>query len=150
MSERPKDTEDKSPSRRDWLVKGAGSIGAVTAGGALFAQQAATPSGSAAAAMKGRMMRAFVRKPQGASVETVKLSALRDDMIAIRTEATQCCYTIVNQALGSGDVGGGGAGGAVAARILGHGGVGIVEAVGSTVTRVRPGDRVLEIGRAHV
>ena len=91
MSERPKDTEDKSPSRRDWLVKGAGSIGAVTAGGALFAQQAATPSGSAAAAMKGRMMRAFVRKPQGASVETVKLSALRDDMIAIQTEATQCC-----------------------------------------------------------
>ena len=66
---------------------------------------------------------------------------LRDNMVAIRTEATQCCYTIVNQALGTGPAGG--AGGAVAARILGHGGVGVVEAVGATVTRVRPGDRVL-------
>jgi S-(hydroxymethyl)glutathione dehydrogenase/alcohol dehydrogenase len=69
------------------------------------------------------------------------MRALRDDMVAIRTEATQCCYTIVNQALGTGAVGG--AGGAVPARILGHGGVGIVEAVGPAVRRVRPGDRVL-------
>ena len=66
---------------------------------------------------------------------------LRDDMVAIRTEATQCCYTIVNQALGTGNAGG--AGGAVPARILGHGGVGVVEAVGSAIRRVRPGDRVL-------
>ncbi len=66
---------------------------------------------------------------------------LRDNMVVVRTEATQCCYTIVNQALGTGPVGG--AGGAVAARILGHGGVGVVDAVGSAVSRVRPGDRVL-------
>jgi S-(hydroxymethyl)glutathione dehydrogenase/alcohol dehydrogenase len=69
------------------------------------------------------------------------MSALRDDMLVIRTEATQCCYTIVSQALGTGAVGG--AGGGVAARILGHGGVGVVEAVGTAVKRVRPGDRVL-------
>ncbi|MEQ1948503.1 MAG: zinc-binding dehydrogenase [Bryobacteraceae bacterium] len=130
-------------SRRDWLTKSAVTMGTVTTGGALFAQQAVNPSGVATPAMKGRTMQAFIRRPRGASVETVKLFALRDDMIAIRSEATQCCYTIVNQALGSGDVGGAGAGGAVAARILGHGGVGVVEAVGSTVTRVRPGDRVL-------
>lgn len=66
---------------------------------------------------------------------------LRDNMVVVRTEATQCCYTIVNQALGTGPVGG--AGGAVAARILGHGGVGVVDAVGPAVSRVRPGDRVL-------
>jgi hypothetical protein len=29
-------------------------------------------------------------------------------MVAVRTEASQCCYTVVNQALGSGDVGAGG------------------------------------------
>lgn len=39
-----------------------------------------------------------------------------------------------------GDVG---ADGAVAARILGHGGVGNVEATGQAVGRIRPGDRVL-------
>ena len=59
-------------------------------------------------------------------------------MVAIRTEATQCGHTIVNQALGTG---------AAACRrrggspILGHGGVGVVEGSGATVT-CSPGDRV--------
>src|SRR5262249_18324474 len=88
-----------------------------------------------------RRFRAYIRTDAGASVRDVRMLPLRDNMVAIRTEATQCCYSIVNQALGTGQVGG--AGGAVAARILGHGGVGVVEAVGATVTRVKPGDRVL-------
>lgn len=151
MAENPKHSSVNTSqlSRRDWLTKGAESIGAVSAGaaagGALFAQQTATPvvQNGGPSDLKGRTMRAFIRRPQGASVQEVKLWGLRDDMVAIRTEATQCCYTIVNQALGSGEVGAGGAGGAVAARILGHGGVGIVEAVGVAIKRVRPGDRVL-------
>jgi S-(hydroxymethyl)glutathione dehydrogenase/alcohol dehydrogenase len=101
----------------------------------------AAQTGTSAPTQTGRRFRAFIRTPAGAAVRDVRLSALRDNMVVIRTEATQCCYTIVNQALGTGPVGG--AGGAVAARILGHGGVGVVDAVGTAVKRVRPGDRVL-------
>jgi S-(hydroxymethyl)glutathione dehydrogenase/alcohol dehydrogenase len=130
-------------SRRDWMRRGAeAGAAALAAGGALRAQQVSSP-GAAANSIAGRKMRAFVRTAQGASVQEVKLLALREDMVAIRTEATQCCYTIVNQALGSGNNGARGAGGVVAARILGHGGVGVVEAVGSAIKRVAPGDRVL-------
>jgi hypothetical protein len=109
-------------SRRDWMRRGAeAGAAALAAGGALRAQQVSSP-GAAANSIAGRKMRAFVRTAQGASVQEVKLLALREDMVAIRTEATQCCYTIVNQALGSGNNGARGAGGVVAARILGHGG----------------------------
>ena len=127
--------------RRDLLKRTAAAMGtAVVATRSVVtpAQQVSGPTGTA---QGGRRFRAFIRTAGGASVREVRLHPLRDDMVVIRTEATQCCYTIVNQALGTGDVGG--AGGTVAARILGHGGVGIVEAVGTTVKRVRPGDRVL-------
>ena len=130
----------KSVSRRHLLKRGAVALGASAASLAVSsgaaAQQPAVPTGIA-----GRRFRAFIRTAQGGSVQTVTALPLRDDMVAIRTEATQCCYTIVNQALGTGAAGG--AGGVVPARILGHGGVGVVEAVGSAIRRVRPGDRVL-------
>jgi S-(hydroxymethyl)glutathione dehydrogenase/alcohol dehydrogenase len=130
---------EKNDISRRGLIREAVSAGAgaLAASGVLSAQQ------SAPANLAAQRMRAFIRTSQGASVQEVKLSALREDMVAIRTEATQCCYTIVNQALGTGNNGAGGAGGAVPARILGHGGVGVVEAVGSAVRRLRPGDRVL-------
>src|SRR5512135_548603 len=126
--------------RRDLLKRGAAAVGgaAVAATGAAVT---AAQTGTSASTQTGRRFRAFIRTPAGAAVRDVRLSALRDNMVVIRTEATQCCYTIVNQALGTGPVGG--AGGAVAARILGHGGVGVIEAVGTAVKRVRPGDRVL-------
>jgi S-(hydroxymethyl)glutathione dehydrogenase/alcohol dehydrogenase len=126
--------------RRDLLKHGtAAAIGGAAAalGGAPAAAQ--QPGGGQSQA--GRRFRAFIRTNDGASVRDVRMLPLRDNMVVVRTEATQCCYTIVNQALGTGPAGG--AGGAVAARILGHGGAGVVEAVGATVTRVRPGDRVL-------
>jgi len=123
--------------RRDLLRRGA----AAAIGGAASAVGASAQQGGARVAPAPRRFRAYIRTDAGASVRDVRMLPLRDNMVAIRTEATQCCYTIVNQALGTGAAGG--AGGAVAARILGHGGVGVVEAVGATVTRVRPGDRVL-------
>jgi S-(hydroxymethyl)glutathione dehydrogenase/alcohol dehydrogenase len=126
--------------RRDLLKQTAAAVGtavAATRSAVTSAQQVNGP----APIQAGRKFRAFIRTANGASVREVRMRALRDDMVAIRTEATQCCYTIVNQALGTGAVGG--AGGTVPARILGHGGVGIVEAVGPAVRRVRPGDRVL-------
>ena len=126
--------------RRELIKHGAAALaGAVSGGGdTALAQQpgAATPQSQA-----GRRFRAYVRTTEGGAVREVRMRALRDDMVVIRTEATQCCYTIVNQALGTGPAGG--AGGAVPARILGHGGVGVVDAVGAKVTRVQPGDRVL-------
>jgi S-(hydroxymethyl)glutathione dehydrogenase/alcohol dehydrogenase len=126
--------------RRDLLKQSAAAAlgGAAAAASAVSASAQQVVPGRPAAP---RRFRAFIRTDAGASVRDVRMLPLRDNMVAIRTEATQCCYTIVNQALGTGPAGG--AGGAVAARILGHGGVGIVEAVGTTVTRVRPGDRVL-------
>lgn len=128
--------------RRDVLRRGAAVLGgaAATASG-LAPALAQAPAGGQGANQAGRRFRAFIRTSAGASVQEVRMLPLRDNMVVIRTEATQCCYTIVNQALGTGPAGG--AGGAVAARVLGHGGAGVVEAVGATVTRVRPGDRVL-------
>jgi len=109
--------------RRDLLKRTAAAMGtAVVATRSVVtpAQQVSGPTGTAQA---GRRFRAFIRTAGGASVREVRLHPLRDDMVLIRTEATQCCYTIVNQALGTGAVGG--AGGTVPARILGHGGVGV-------------------------
>ena len=100
-------------------------------GAAVAATGAAVAAGQTAPGaftQNGRRFRAFIRTAVGAAVRDVRMSTLRDNMVVIRTEATQCCYTIVNQALGIGPVGG--AGGSVAARILGHGGVGVVEAAG--------------------
>ncbi|MEQ1760139.1 MAG: zinc-binding dehydrogenase [Vicinamibacterales bacterium] len=129
--------------RRDLLKRGATALaGAATvAGTGLAAAQQTAVGGGAGPNQAGRRFRAYIRTAAGASVRDVRMLALRDNMVVIRTEATQCCYSIVNQALGTGAAAG--AGGAVAARILGHGGVGVIEAVGATVTRVRPGDRVL-------
>jgi len=123
--------------RRDLLRQGA----AAAVAGAASAVGASAQQGSGRPGPASQRFRAYIRTAEGASVRDVRMLPLRDNMVAIRTEATQCCYTIVNQALGTGAAGG--AGGAVAARVLGHGGVGIVETVGATVTRVRPGDRVL-------
>ena len=129
--------------RRDLLKQGAAAaIGGAAA--AVGAERVSARPGAAVGAgqnQAGRRFRAFIRTMAGGAVHEVRMLPLRDNMVVIRTEATQCCYTIVNQALGTGAAGG--AGGAVQARILGHGGVGVVEAVGSTVTRIRPGDRVL-------
>ena len=126
--------------RRDLLKRTAATLGTAVVAGAvpMPAQQESRPT---LAAQAGRRFRAFIRTSAGASVREVRMRTLPGDMVVIRTEATQCCYTIVNQALGTGAVGG--AGGTVPARILGHGGVGVVEAVGATVKRIRPGDRVL-------
>ena len=98
-------------SRRTLIRKSAEVIGsgaaALATSGLLSAQQSTAPVRSAAQTIAGRKFRAFIRTTQGASVQEVKMLPLRDDMIAIRTEATQCCYTIVNQALGSGNNGAG-------------------------------------------
>lgn len=132
-------------SRRDLLKQGtvAAFTGvAAAASGRLNAQENADPLPAgqvSTAAPVGELFKAFVRQPAGANIQDVRLSPIRENMVVVRSEAAQCCYTIINQALGENGDGSRGD----EARILGHGGVGIVEAVGPSVRRVRPGDRVL-------
>jgi hypothetical protein len=117
--------------RRDILKQGMAAIGgaaAVAAGGTTPVDAQTTPARGTATPPARRSFRAFIRTDAGASVQEVRMLPLRDNMVVVKTEATQCCYTIVNQALGTGQAGG--AGGAVKARILGHGGAGVVDAVG--------------------
>ena len=84
----------------------------------------------------------------------------------VRTEATNLCYTLVPAVLGLAAAAAAGAAGAAVPRavsrrrrarrrindmavIQGHGGVGIVEAVGPEVRRVQVGDRVCVSGTPH-
>lgn len=131
-------------SRRNMLKKaaaaGGGAAATLLAGGERLAvaQAPAVLTGTQA----GRRFRAFVvfDNPPGttiqnskASVEQVTMKALDDNRVVIRTEACQVCYTITNQAVGN----------YKPARILGHGAVGVVEAIGAKVRRTQVGDRVI-------
>jgi aryl-alcohol dehydrogenase len=69
------------------------------------------------------------------SIEEVDLDEPRDDEILVRVEAVGVCHTDDNARLGRLPV--------VFPIILGHEGSGVVERVGSAVTSVTPGDRVL-------
>jgi S-(hydroxymethyl)glutathione dehydrogenase/alcohol dehydrogenase len=79
------------------------------------------------------MYRALVHSTNRPAVTDVRMLPLDDNRVVVRTEATQLCYTIVNQSAQSYPI----------PRILGHGGVGIVEAIGAKVRRVQVGDRVI-------
>ena len=111
----------------------AGGAATLLPGGSITAR-ASTPGQEAN--QTDRTFQAFVRLPAGASVEELRLLPVTGRRVVVRTEACQLCYTIVNQALGAGP-------NPPQANILGHGGVGIVEAVGPEARRVRMGDRVL-------
>src|SRR4051812_45584727 len=96
--------------RRELLKQGVAAIGgaaaAATAGSSAAEAQTAAPRPPAAGGR--RSFRAFVRTDAGASVQDVRMLPLRDNMVVVKTEATQCCYSIVNQALGTGPAGGAG------------------------------------------
>ena len=76
---------------------------------------------------------AVIREPDGLfSLEQVELDDLRNDELLIRIEACGVCHTDMKakEILSL-------------PAVLGHEGVGVVEAVGKAVTRVNPGERVL-------
>ncbi len=133
----------RTMSRRAVLRQGAAAAvgtGAAFAGrpaGAALAQTGAgrdaqTPSGA------GQKFRAFVRFGSGASVEELTLLPIAQRQVVVRTEAAQICYTTTRQALGTNPV--------AQAAIPGHGGVGTVIEVGSQVSRVQVGDRIIVSG----
>jgi S-(hydroxymethyl)glutathione dehydrogenase / alcohol dehydrogenase len=126
--------------------------------------------------MTGTRFRALVNRPGGAGLatETLTMRGIHPLQVVLRMTAAQTCYTttaILGQggggargaapaapaagaaapaAGGRGARGGGGAGGgAPVGNATGHGGVGIVEQVGSQVRRVRVGDTVIMSIQAH-
>ena len=139
----------KSPrtlSRRSVLKTAA--VAAVGGGAAaLIGAEAMAAQGSAPAirtgTQAGRKFRAFVKSTADpASIQEVTLRPISGRQIVVRTEAAQACYTLVTDGLTRGDP-------APRATIMGHGGVGIVEAVGPQVIRIQVGDRVLVNQRAQ-
>jgi S-(hydroxymethyl)glutathione dehydrogenase/alcohol dehydrogenase len=120
-----------SRSRRNILKKGSAAVG-----GAAFAFQnnraAAQQTGIQTGTMAGRKFRAFVLG-LSPNIQDLRMLPLDENRVVIRTEACQVCYTITGQARQKYAV----------PEIPGHGGVGIVEAIGSKVRRVQVGDRVI-------
>jgi S-(hydroxymethyl)glutathione dehydrogenase/alcohol dehydrogenase len=159
-------TKDTTLSRRGLLKKGA----AAAAAGALASQSGVLAAQTPAAA-PGRRFRGWVSRGTGPGRTTLQELTLRPigaRQVLVRTEATNLCYSNVGAVLGIQNPGPPpGAGAAVPsaprpatpppapggvprlgdmALIQGHGGVGIVEAVGPEVRRVQVGDRVCVSG----
>jgi S-(hydroxymethyl)glutathione dehydrogenase / alcohol dehydrogenase len=133
----------KEPSRvsRRRVLKAAGTAAvggasAVLGGRSLVAQQGAPAVLTNTQA--GRKFRAVVKYSTAPpSIVELTARALTGRLILVRTEAAQTCYTTVRQVLLPSEIA------PTQPDILGHGGVGIVEAVGPQALRVRVGDRVV-------
>ncbi len=159
-----------SLTRRQLLKKSA----AAAAGTAALAAQSASLSGQAPAIVTARRFRAWVTRGAGSDRTTLQELTLRPisgRQIVVRTEATNLCYSNVPfvlslqaPAAAAGRAGGppggppggplpggaaGGRGAPARGMIQGHGGVGVVEAIGSDVRRVQVGDRVCVSGTPH-
>jgi S-(hydroxymethyl)glutathione dehydrogenase/alcohol dehydrogenase len=146
-------------TRRGLLKKGAAA-----AGGAALVASPAVPEtlfAQGPAVVTARRFRGWVSRGAGPGRTTLQELTLRPiagRQVVVRTEATNLCYSNVGPVLGiqpgiapppapragapvpTGPPGGG------RALIQGHGGVGIVEAVGPEVRRVQVGDRVCVSG----
>ena len=150
--------------------------GAAAAGGAALASSASPLLGQAPAIVTARRFRGWVSRgggPNKTTLQELTLRPIAGRQIVVRTEATNLCYSNVPAVLTfapappppnanaavpapggpppAGRAGGaappaGGFGGPGRAIIQGHGGVGIVEAIGPQVRRVQVGDRVCVSG----
>jgi S-(hydroxymethyl)glutathione dehydrogenase/alcohol dehydrogenase len=151
-------------SRRRLLRAGA----AAAAGGAALFTQAGAIAQQAPSVVTQRRFRAWISRGEGpgrTTLHDVTLRPISGRQVLVRTEATNLCYTLVPSVLGlappplpaqaAPPVAGALAGPPSRRRIndmaviQGHGGVGIVEAVGPEVRRVQVGDRVCVSGTPH-
>src|SRR5687768_16792753 len=145
-------------SRRKLLTSG------VAAGGAALLGGAAPASAQAPSVVTRRRFKAWISRGTGAGRTTlhdVTLRPISGRQVVVRTEATNLCYSNVPAVLGLQPAAPAGAAPSPLAIgsgkrqmndmavIQGHGGVGIVEATGPEVRRVRVGDRVLVSGTPH-
>lgn len=83
----------------------------------------------------GRKFKAFLRAGTGTTVEQLTLLPIQAREVVIRTEASAVCYTITGGVLRNNN--------APRPQIPNHSGMGVVEAIGGEVRRVRVGDRVI-------
>ena len=158
-------------TRRDLLKAGLAAAGgiAISPSPEAFAQ-----GGGSAAVVTGRRFRGWVSRGNGpgrTTLQDLTLRAISGRQVVVRTEATNLCYSNVGAVLGLqpniGPPPGPPSGTSPAnaprpaappapaggfgrlnqmALIQGHGGVGVVEAVGPEVRRVQVGDRVCVSG----
>jgi S-(hydroxymethyl)glutathione dehydrogenase/alcohol dehydrogenase len=123
-------------SRREMLLIGASGAAAV-ATQALAQDRAAAPA-VATGSVAGLPFRAFVRHGTVGEVLDLKLRDIGPTQVVVRTRGSCGCYTITGSVLGNAPM--------RVPTIPNHSGMGVVEAVGAQVRRVRPGDRVLVSG----
>src|SRR5512145_332979 len=142
-------------SRRGLLKKGSAAAAATAALGPRAAQ------GQAPAVITNRLFRAWISRGTGrgrTTLQDVRLRPISGRQVVVRTEACNLCYSNVGAVLGmqpapppaaatnQAAVGLAGVTANSMALIQGHGGVGVVEAVGPEVRRVQVGDRVCVSG----
>ena len=143
----------KGITRRKLL---AGGIAAVAAGATMIASPQQGP-----AVVTRRRFRAWISRGNGAgrtTLQEVTLRPIGGRQVLVRTEATNLCYSNSPAVLGQPQAAGAPAPQSVLAPatgarrmndlavIQGHGGIGVVEAVGPEVRRVQVGDRVCVSG----
>ena len=137
------DSKDVSRTRRSLLKAGLAAAGQRRSAPshALWRNRRA-PLSSPDAAFRG-----WVSRGSGTGRTTLQELTLRPiggRQVVVRTEATNLCYSNTGVVLGLGPNFGGRL--STMALIQGHGGVGVVEAVGPEVRRVQVGDRVCVSG----
>jgi S-(hydroxymethyl)glutathione dehydrogenase/alcohol dehydrogenase len=145
-----------SVSRRNLLKKAAvGGAALAAQAGLTSAQQVNQAPAVITRTVAGRKFRAWVSTGYGPSTthfEDLTLLPIGGRQVLVRTEASQCCYTMTVRIFGTQDGGRPDPLGPQAPVIIndpeeptiqGHGGVGIVEAIGPEVRRVQVGDRVI-------
>jgi S-(hydroxymethyl)glutathione dehydrogenase/alcohol dehydrogenase len=126
-------------SRRRLLKTGAAAVGggaSVLLGGGTVIAQGGAPA-ILTNAQGGRKFKGFVKyNGDLPMVQELTVRPLTGRQVLLRTQAAQTCYTSVDQVLIPGTR-------ANQATIVGHGGTGVVEAIGPQVLSCRVGDRAI-------
>jgi S-(hydroxymethyl)glutathione dehydrogenase/alcohol dehydrogenase len=136
--------------------------GAAAAASAALTAQSGTAFGQAPSVVTARTFRAWISRGNGrgrTTLQDIRLRPVTGRQVVVRTEACNLCYSNVGAVLGIQAAPPTGATQATQANagltglntndmalIQGHGGVGVVEAIGPEVRRVQVGDRVCVSG----
>src|SRR5262245_4484207 len=155
----------KSGSTRRGLLKKGATAAAAGAAGLLTPSQTAAQSTQAPAVVARTKFKAWISRGDGrgrTTLQEVILRPIAGRQVTVRTEATNLCYSNVGAVLGFQPSAGAPAPPVSAlapppgarrmndmAVVQGHGGIGIVDAVGPEVRRVRVGDRVCVSGTPY-
>jgi S-(hydroxymethyl)glutathione dehydrogenase/alcohol dehydrogenase len=131
------DEPDIGLSRRTMLMIGASGAAGLATNAAAQQNRPAAPA-VATGTVAGMPFRAFVRHGTEGTIEDLRLRDITATQVLVRTRGSCGCYTVTGSVLGNTPQN--------RPTIPNHSGMGIVEAVGAQVRRVRVGDRVLVSG----